>query len=438
MLRFCFPKGRQESAFRPFVMWFLALSFFAYQFIARIFPGLCMVEILEKFNVTATHFGFLSSIYYFGYAGSQIPMALLLDRYGPRWVISLACLTCSLAIILFVSTENWVLALSARFLIGVGSAAGFLGTSKVISIWFPSNRYTKMIGLTFTFGIFGALYGGKPLTLWFNASSWEYVMLIVGLFGIAISVAISLGVKNQEGVKLNISEANASEASSNPLPLLKRLKILMTDKVLLTLAAGNFLMVGALEGFADIWGVPYFMEVYGFKKENASLLTSTIFMGMLVGGPLLATLSEKYQSPYKVTALCGTLMGGLFLLILSTPGLLSYPLLWVLMFVIGTLCCYQVLILSIGAMIVPKEVSGLAVAFLNCINMLGGTFFHGTIGQLMDMFWTGGLHNGVRYYEPDAFGFSLLVIPLTSFLGAILFYRLSAQRKGDQILMPNL
>src|SRR3990172_8928302 len=97
------------SFYHPWVMWFLATSFFAYQFIMRVFTGLCVPEIMSKFHIDATEFGLLSSLYYYGYADMQIPVAYLLDRFGPRLVISLSCLLCSAATFLFYGTENWTL-----------------------------------------------------------------------------------------------------------------------------------------------------------------------------------------------------------------------------------------------------------------------------------------------------------------------------------------
>jgi len=82
------------SALHSWIMWFFSALFFAYQFIMRLFPGLCVSEIMHKFQIDATEFGLLSSMYYYGYAGMQIPMAILLDRFGPRLIVSLCCFIC--------------------------------------------------------------------------------------------------------------------------------------------------------------------------------------------------------------------------------------------------------------------------------------------------------------------------------------------------------
>ena len=69
---------------KSWVMWLMAVTFFAFQFVLRLDPGLVMPEIMGKFQVDATSFGVLSAAYYLGYAGMQIPVGILLDRYNPR------------------------------------------------------------------------------------------------------------------------------------------------------------------------------------------------------------------------------------------------------------------------------------------------------------------------------------------------------------------
>ena len=102
--------------FYPWLMWFLPLSFFAYQFILRLWPGLMMHQIMEQFSIDATAFGLLAAFYYYGYAGMQIPVAILLDRFSPRFVVFAFATLCGLATLLFTFTTNFYLAVMARVL----------------------------------------------------------------------------------------------------------------------------------------------------------------------------------------------------------------------------------------------------------------------------------------------------------------------------------
>ena len=402
--------NRQCSRYTPWLMWFFPLSFFAFQFVLRLFPGLVMGEFLEKYHINATDFGLFASLYYLSYALLQIPVALLLDKYGPRRIISLSVMLCGLAVWMLVLFDSWPIALLHRLLIGAGSVVGFLGTSKVISQWFSQKRYGKMVGLTFSFGLLGALYGGRPVSLMIEGMGWENVLMTLGTAALALALLIFIFVRDKA--------ENLGEAQPNNPPVLSSLKKLFSHKSLLILALANFLMVGALDGFADVWGVPYLMAARDLTKIDAASMTSFIFVGMLFGGPLLAFLAEKYQFYYGITVSCGVLMAVSLASLLFFNADLSHYGVIAIMFAIGLLCCYQVIIFAIGAKLVPAPLMSITIAFLNCINMLGGSFFHSVIGRLMDLFEQGTMLNGIKVYSLETYTYTLLLIPLTSLLGA--------------------
>lgn len=402
-------------------MWLVAILFFAYQFIMRVFTGLVVPEIMIKFQVDATDFGLFSAMYYYGYAGMQIPVAYLLDRYGPRMIISLCCFVCATSCVLFYVAESWYLALLARFLIGAGSAAGFLGVSKIISLYFPFRVYARMVGISFTLGLLGAIYGGNPVSRLIGLYGWENVWLIIAGVGFLIAFLLVLIIKPYKTSFLH-------EGPS----FIKNFKSLLSFPVLLLMAGANFLMVGPLEGFADVWGVPYLMQAYEFSKGDASYITSAVFTGMLIGGPLLAFIAEKLNAAYQVTGLAGIFMALLFAVMLINGGGIGFYPLYGMMFVVGILCCYQVLVFAIGTSCVPENTRGVTVAFLNCINMLGGSFFHTSIGILMDTFWVCEIIGGERTYGTYAYNCSLWIIPVAAFIGGCVFLLLWIKPQNQQ------
>ena len=131
----------RDSKYLPFLFLLLPLSFFAFQFILRLWPSLTMQEIMHRFEIDATSYGLLASVYYYGYAGMQIPIAIALDRFGPRIILGLCACLCGCSMLIFSYTENFYIALIARFLVGVGSAGGFLTIAKVVSECFKSESY---------------------------------------------------------------------------------------------------------------------------------------------------------------------------------------------------------------------------------------------------------------------------------------------------------
>jgi len=407
----------------PYAMWAFPLSFFTYQFILRLWPSLMMQQIMQQFQIDATGFGVLASVYYYGYAGMQLPIAILLERFGARYIVCICAVLCGLATLWFTYTDNWVFALLSRFLIGAGSAAGFLATSKVISGWFGPKYYARMVGFSFTVGLLGAIYGGKPVSLLVESFGWQDVAFVLALVSISIGLLTLLFLKNSELFNKN-SQSSLS---------FKDLRKLLSAPTIWFLAIANLLMVGPLEGFADVWGVNYLIQAIAVNKSDAAGFVSYIFVGMLFGGPLLAAWAKRVSN-YSVIAFCSAGMVLAFLWLLYAHTFLNAYALSAIFFVVGILCCYQVLVFASGSELVPPAMLGITIAFLNCINMLGGSFFHSTIGWAMDQFWAGELLDGIRVYTVSSYQKSLLIIPIAAAVGGLIVIILGAKRSKNNIV----
>jgi predicted MFS family arabinose efflux permease len=413
-----------KQKYVPFLMWLFPVLFFAYQFILRLWPSLMMEQIMHQFAINASGFGVLASLYYYGYSGMQIPVAMLLDRFGARSVLFCGALLCGVSMFIFTTTDNWYLACLSRCLIGVGSAVGFLGTSKVISEWFPKDQYGRMIGFSFTIGLMGALYGGKPISLLVESQGWQTVALTLAC------VSMVLGVMTY--LLLRSPKTSPSSVEAEPFKL-THFRTLLSAPVIWLIAIANFFMVGSLE-FADLWGVSYLMTAYELSKSDAAELISCVFVGMIFGGPFLIALSKRVGT-YTVLSLCGVGMAALFLLLLANISDNGY---WLagLLFLLGILCCYQVIMFAACSDLVSPQLLCISVAFLNCVNMQGGSFFHPTIGFMMDAFWTGmASSDGVRQYTVETYQIALLLIPLCALVGACLVGLVGLRLRQNKVVL---
>ena len=399
-----------KHKYLSFFMWLFPLSFFTYQFILRLWPGLMIDQIMEQFSIDASHFGMLAAFYYYGYAGMQIPIAILSDNFNIKYTVFGLAVMCGLAMLMFTYTNNFYLAILSRFLIGAGSAAGFLCVSKVVSEWFLKEHYARIISFSFTIGLVGAIYGGKPVGLLIEKYNWQNIAEILAVISIIIGFSSYLILRSPKsvGTVKDIQQFKMADFS-----------VIFSSPIIWLLAVSNLLMVGSLEGFADVWGISYLTTTYNLNKGDAAGFISFIFIGMLFGGPLLAFFSKKFGN-YPVIIACGLGIALTFILLLSTYFNVGW-ILSCLFFCIGIMCCYQVIIFSAGSNLVLSEHLGITIAFLNCINMLGGSFFHTMIGTIMDIFWTGVIgEDGMRQYSPEVYRYALSIIPICAVIGAMI------------------
>lgn len=403
-----------KSNYIPYLMWFLPLLFFNYQFILRLWPGVMMDVIREQVSVNATKFGLIASVYYLGYSTAQIPIAMLIDKYSVKYVLFTSGIVCGIATIIFSYTDNWLIAFASRLLVGIGSAAGFLTVSNTISKWFPKNKYSSMVAMSFTFGLLGAVYGSTPVEILATKLGVTTVTLILSIVSITIGILALVFLKKQNNADDKNSELD------NQIKISDLTKVVSSPTIWI-LAIANLLMVGSLEGFGDVWGMNYLISAYALEKKAAASFTSLIFVGMLFGGPILAILA-RYLGNHFTIVFCGfgmaLICGSLFYLELSY----NFYLLAVMFTLLGIFCCYQVIVFSIGNDLADSKLLGMTIAFLNSINMLGGSFFHSIIGYLMDFFWQGELkEDGVaKIYNAANYSYALGIIPICAVIGSLM------------------
>ena len=408
-----------HSLKKPIILWVLASLFFAFQFILRLSAGILREEIIQRFAIDTIAFGTLAGYYYLGYAGMQIPIGIMLDKFNFRFVTFISIVITSIGTLTFVASDTFCYLLIGRLMIGAGSAVGFLSIVKITKSYFPAKYHSLMLGFSFTFGLIGAVFGVTPMKILFEHFGYDYSFNFLAAVGFIIGILILI-VKSDEEI-LN----NHNKESYN---ISQIFKLLFNPRILLIGISGG-LMVGALEGFADVWAMPFFNQIYRMDIINSSLVTSFVYIGMCFGGPILALAAEWLRSSNLIIITTGLLTATIFGILLYFPAL-NFFYSSLLMFLLGIFCCYQVLIFTIVSNLVDNVYAGLAIAIVNCINMSLGHFFHKFISILITSNWDGGINEfGVPIYSRYDFTIALSLIPICCLIGAGGFVWLSRKAR---------
>jgi predicted MFS family arabinose efflux permease len=366
------------------IVWITASVFYAYQYILRVMPSILLDDIMTKFNISTAAFGQFSGIYYIGYSLIHIPVGI---------------------------ASHWAFPVAGRLLVGIGSSAAILGLFKIIRMTFSAEKFPRMLSLSVTIGIIGAIYGGGPVSYMHQHLGYAAVLKIFAAIGIALAALTYWIVPESKPEKQESVFANIKEVLTN-------------QKVILTcLFAG--MMVGPLEGFADVWGSIFFKQVYGFEGTLAASFPSMIFIGMCFGAPALSLIADKVGSYLATIVGAGITMSICFTLLLTKQQPISF--LSISFMLIGVCCAYQILAIYKASTYVRSEVAGITTALANMIIMLFGYAFHTAIGTTISTF--GGSTS------PLALQYGIAVIPVGLALGTLGFIGLFLlERKAKPIL----
>jgi MFS family permease len=348
------------------LLWGIASIFFAYQYILRVMPSVLLDDIMQKFNMDTIIMGQFSGVYYIGYALMHLPVGIMLDRFGPRKVMSSCILLATAGLVPLLLADGWLWPVIGRVMTGMGSSAAILGVFKIVRMAFTENKFTKMLSYSVAIGLMGAIYGGGPLAALSKQFGFTILITACTIIGVMLSILAFILLPE---VKV--------EKSAN---LAEDLKIVLCNKKLLLFCLFAGLMVGPLEGFADTWGVEFLRLHYGLDKETAGYFTSLIFLGMCFGSPLLSWISEKSGLSTGIIIIVGLVMCGCFMLVLS--GVVTSFMLMPLMAIVGLCCAYQIIAIYKVSTLVPERVVGLATATANMVIMTFGYGFHSIMGMI--------------------------------------------------------
>jgi MFS family permease len=385
------------------VMWMAASIFYAYQFVIRVMPNIMIDDIMQQYQIDAAVFGQFSGIYYIGYVLMHLPIGIMLDRYGPKRVMSACILLTVLGLLPILVSDYWIFPIIGRFLIGVGSSAAILGAFKIIRMSFREEHFTRMLSLAVTIGLIGAIYGGGPVAQMCAAWGYKTVIQIFAAAGILLAVLTYIVVPKFESIR----DGN----------VMSDIKTVFTNGRVIAVCLFAGLLVGPMEGFADVWASDFLKQVYGFDPIVAGYLPSMIFLGFCFGAPVFSFFAEK--SGMYLGSIIGAGLVMLATFVALVMGLLTVSSMTVSFIIVGVCCAYQILAIYKASTYVPEKVAGLTTAVANMIIMSFGYLFHTTIGLVVKAY--GGTH------AASAFIYGVSVIPIALALGTIGFIVISYQ-----------
>ena len=386
----------------------IAALFYCYEFVLRIIPGVLQSELTAAFgNISASTFGQLSALYYFAYSPMQVPVGILMDRIGPRRLLSLACLCCTAGSFMFSYSSSMLIAGSGRFLVGFGSAFAFVGVLSLAVHWLPRRYFSLVAGLMTTLGMLGLIYGEMKITHLAATMGLNYVLLTMVGIGLLLTVLIFFVVRDGPG---------GASVKSQSLPDFYRniLHVLVSPQVWLIAFVGACLYT-SLSVFGELWGKSYLELAHHLTKLEAAKTISAMFLGWAVGAPLAGYFSDRTGRRVLPLVIGAFLSLVCISTILYIPGL-SFVSLNVLMFFYGLFSGTEIIIFIMARENSGAKLSGTVFAAANMIVTLGGVIFQPLVGSLLDTFSSGQLVNGEHVYSVIDYQLALSVLPASLLL----------------------
>ncbi len=408
------PAYKEDSvAFVALLMCVLGAVFYCYEYYLRVAPSVIQPELMSTFNISQAGLGTLIAYYYLAYVPLQIPVGLMMDYWGPRRVLTFACLLCSLGTYIFASTDVIWIAKIGRFMVGFGSAFAYVGVLKIANLWLPRRYFATVAGLCTALGMFGAISGGLLMAKFINLTGWQFALYSSSLMGVILTIILWAVIRD----KSDRETINLGRASHRGRSIWTELLEVIKNKQLWINGIIGCLTFLPLTAFAEFWAVSY-LQSHGLSKEAAALGSSIVFLGFALGGPIWGRVSDVIESrriPLMLGSV-GSAAAALFLLNLEAGQMY---ILYILLFSLGALASAQILVFAVGEDICRPGMTATTVSFTNFLVMLGGMALQPAVGILLDRLQTVNAY-GEILITTQHFKSALLIMPIGLILAAVL------------------
>lgn len=358
---------------------FLPFAFGYYlSYLFRTINGLISDVLTSNLALSAADLGLLTSVYFLTFAAAQVPIGVLLDRYGPRRVQAALLLIAAIGAALFCAAEAfWALVL-ARAMIGLGVAAALTAGLKATVLWFPRERVALFNGHMVMLGALGAVTATAPAEALIDWIGWRGLFELLAAATAASAVLIYIMVPEQ-----------ASSLSKATAPL--SLKSVFANSRFWRVAPLSASCVGSAWALQGLWAAPWLTDVEELNRPNVVTQLFMMAIALSVGGLLLGIIADQIRrrgiGPERLLAFVAMLfIAAQLALILRLP--LPSSALWSLVAMVGA---GTVLSYAIVAEYFPREFTGRANAVLNTFHFGWAFVLQYAIGLVLQQWPT---HNG--------------------------------------------
>lgn len=281
-------------------MWAAACLVYIAAVTSRTSFGVAGVEAIDRFQVDATRIAVFTSVQVGVYAFAQIPMGMLIDKYGPRKLLAIGALIMGVGQIILGFTDVYGIAIIARILIGAGDASIFLSVMRILPSWFPLKATPIFTQLTTSLGQLGQFISAVPFLALLGASGWTIAFVSLGAVVSIIAIAALIAVRDTPELPAPVAsevavETQPVETTHTPVKnsLGTSLKLILRNPLCWQGFFIHYSLMVWLNVFNLMWGLPMMTLGMGLSTSTVGIVLSVSTFCLVVSAPLMGIISAR-------------------------------------------------------------------------------------------------------------------------------------------------
>lgn len=284
-------------SWRAWLIWTVGAAAYILAITNRTSLAAVGVDTADRFQIDASTLSMFAVLQLGVYGFMQIPVGVLLDRYGARPIITIGMLLMAVGQLALAFSPNVGIAIAARMLLGAGDAAVFPSVLRLIATWFPAQRGPVMVQLTGIFGQLGQIVAIIPLAALLHATSWSVAFGSVAGLGVLFTILVFAVIRNHPPDRTADVSVDTDTGSirvvTSAVDTRVGIRAAWSHPGTRLAFWSHFTTPFAGTAFIMLWGIPFLTIGEGRTQAEAAAVTTVLVVTGIVIGPFMGALSSR-------------------------------------------------------------------------------------------------------------------------------------------------
>jgi len=366
--------------------------------------GVASLVAQERFHTNAQQLASLAVLQVVAYAAMQIPVGILLDRFGSRILLAFGALSMSVGQYTVAFSTDLSMAVFGRFLVGFGDAFTFISMIRLINGWYQGKRASQLQQWIGNGGQLGQVVSAVPFAYLLHMQGWEKAFAVWATIGLLIGVVAFVLVKNDAHGTVKQSVPSLRESLALLKDSIRRPSTRMAFWThFSTQSTGTLLVL--------LWGVPFLVQGEGLSRELAlTMLSSYVFIGV-IGGFGYGFVCSHFPSWRRNTIIVAVLIElSTWVLMLGWPGRAPVGVIWLTMICTAAAQPSSMIAFDYSRQYVPKRELGTSNGFINIGGFISSLTMMYLVGLILDLYNASKSGDSSTLYSIDGFKFAFCTV----------------------------
>ncbi len=364
---------------RAWLVWGTAVSVYVLAVLHRSSLGVAGLLAADRFDLGATELAAFTVLQMAVYAGMQVPVGVLLDRFGSRRMLLTGLVLMTGGQLLFAVADGFAAALLARCVLGAGDAMVFISVIRLVAAWFSPRRAPSVVQVTGQVGQLGAVLAAAPLAVALDELGWTRSFAAVSSVGVVLLVAVAATVRDSPSPDREVVRTRLAA-------LVRSIRSVWGNPGTRLGMWSHFVSQFPSTVFALMWGYPFLVRGEGVRPGTAATLLTLMTAATLLTAPVLGRLTSRhpFHRSHLVLAVVAAIVAS-WTVVLVLPGPAPLWLLVVLVAVTAVGGPVSMVGFDLARTFVPAEAMGRANGLVNGGGFAASLCAMALVGVLLDL-----------------------------------------------------